>query len=271
VAAAAAAIRGRVPSLAVGICAGSGQAGLAGVVDEQFRVDYAELPGWPRTTVSGHAGQLVVGRVGRHPVAVACGRVHLYEGGVPQLAAFAVEVFAELGARVLVVTNSAGGLRPGTRPGDVMALTDHLNLPGMAGASPLVGRRDAAGAPIFTAMSGAYDPELRDKAVEAGARLGLTIEPGTFAMVAGPTYETGAEAKMLRLLGADAVGMSTVPEVIVARSLGMRVLGLSVITNLVPATATSGTAGHLEVLDIAGQVTPTLAAVIRDVLATSLG
>lgn len=232
--AAASAIRSRYglwPEVAV--IAGSGLAGLSDRVTGAVTIPYADIPGWPPATVAGHAGELVLGRLGERLVAVARGRAHLYEGYSPAQVTFGVRLLNALGARVLVVTNAAGGLNPSFDPGDVMIIRDHLFLPGMVGLSPLVGANDDALGPRFPLMRGCYDARLADRARPALEAAGLVVRHGVYAMVAGPAFETPAEARFLRAAGADAVGMSTAPEVVVARHAGMRVLGLSLISNLV--------------------------------------
>lgn len=216
------------------IVAGSGLGGLDAAVTDAVRVPYPSLPGWPIGRVAGHAGELVLGRLAGVEVAILRGRAHLYEGFSAHDVTFGVRCVRALGARTLVVTNAAGGLNPDYAPGDVMVLRDHIFWPGMAGASPLRGPNDEAAGPRFPSMLRAYTPELREPARRALRAAGLTTHDGVYAMVAGPSFETPAEARLLRLAGADAVGMSTCPEVVVAAHAGMRVVGLSVITNKVP-------------------------------------
>ncbi|KAM6225818.1 purine nucleoside phosphorylase-like [Porphyrio hochstetteri] len=218
-------------------------------------------------TVAGHPGQLLVGRVGATPCAVLQGRFHRYEGLSPTQVVLPVRVLALLGVRVLVLTNAAGGLGKGLRPGQLLVLKDHIDLPGLAGGSPLAGPNDERFGPRFPSLQGAYDPWLRRLALslappELGAR------PGVYCGVGGPSYETPAECRLLRRLGAHAVGMSTVSEAVAARHCGLRVLGLSLITNLAPGDddsddddvtddvtspddVASGPTGHEEVLEAA--------------------
>jgi purine-nucleoside phosphorylase len=232
----------------VAVIAGSGLADLAAAMTDAVVVPYAAIPGWPPATVAGHAGELILGRLGGRPVVLARGRAHLYEGYTAAQVTFGVRLFHALGTRTLVVTNAAGGLNPAFRPGDVMVLTDHIFLPGMAGQNPLMGPNDEAVGPRFPVLRGAYDAALAELARVALVEVGLTVHDGVYAMVAGPSFETPAEARLLRAWGVDAVGMSTVPEVVVARHAGMRVLGLSLITNLVPqAQASAGEAVPAEV------------------------
>jgi purine-nucleoside phosphorylase len=188
-------------------------------------VPYAELPGLARPGAPGHPGALSRGRLGAVRVAIFRGRLHLYEGFSAREAAAPVALAAALGAHTLVVTNAAGGLNPEFRTGDLVLIEDHLNIPGLAGQNPLTGRAD------FVALDGAYDPDLRERAVAAAAAEDLPLRRGVYAMVAGPSYETPAETRFLRAVGADLVGMSTANEVVLARRLGLRVLGISVVTN----------------------------------------
>ena len=235
----------------VAIVAGSGLSGLAARVVGGIALPYHSLPGWPASTVAGHAGELVIGLLGGRTVAVALGRAHLYEGYTMGEVTYNVKVFHALGARTLVVTNAAGGLNRAYRAGDLMVMADHIFLPGMAGRNPLIGANDEALGPRFPGMVNAYDPALRQLARRLAADAGFTIHEGVYAMVGGPSFETPAEARLLHQFGADAVGMSTAPEAVVARHAGMRVLGLSLITNMVPLeNAALGTAGENGALGI---------------------
>lgn len=209
------------------IILGSGLGGIAHRTENAVRVGFTEIPGFPSATVLGHAGALIAGMLGGRPVILLAGRFHMYEGHDAALAGFPVRVLRALGARTLVVSNAAGGVRRTLMPGALMLIEDHLNL---MFRNPLVGSLEA-GDERFPDMSAAYDPELRTLAREVAARLDLVLEGGVYAGLLGPTYETPAEVRMLERLGADAVGMSTVPEVIMARATGMRVLGISCITN----------------------------------------
>lgn len=212
--------------------------------------------------VRGHGGQVVFGSVGDVPVVLWQGRVHFYEGRSLAEVVLPIRLMAALGVEVAILTNAAGGLNPAFEPGDLMLIVDHINLPGLAGHHPLRGR--AADAEMFIDLNQAYDPGLRALAVRAAAEVRVPLREGVYAMVGGPSYETPAEARLLRLLGADAVGMSTVPEVIVARQLGLRVLGLSAITNVLPSSAGGPT--HAEVLAMAERMRPRFTALLRVVL-----
>jgi purine-nucleoside phosphorylase len=214
---------------AVGLVTGTGLSGLAASLAGRRDVACADLPGFPRATAPGHEGRLVFGAVGGREVALLSGRLHLYEGHSPREVAFGVRLLAGLGVRLLVLTNAAGALDPGFAPGGLMRATDHLNL---TGRNPLVGPNDDRLGPRFPDMSRAYCPRLGGIADRAALALGLRLERGVYAGVLGPSLETPAETRMLRLLGADAVGMSTVTEVIAARHLGLSVLAVSCLTNL---------------------------------------
>ena len=213
----------------VGVVLGSGLGAFGDTLAGLVKVPYAEVPGMPQSTVIGHAGNVCVGRVG--PVAVAClqGRAHLYEGHDLDAATFGVRLLARLGCRAVLLTNAAGGIDATFAAGDLMLIADHLNL---TGRNPLIGANDDALGPRFPDMSAAYDPALRQEAREAALAAGVTLREGVYAALLGPTYETPAEVRMLRGLGADAVGMSTVPEVIVLRHQGVCVGAVSCITNL---------------------------------------
>jgi purine-nucleoside phosphorylase len=217
--------RGPAP---VGIVLGSGLGGLAERIDGAVTVPFAEIPGFPAATVIGHAGALVAGTLAGRPVVTLSGRFHIYEGHSPQLAGFPTRVLHALGVRSLVISNAAGAIRPSLSPGDLMLIEDHINL---MWRSPLHGPVEP-GDERFPDMSNAYDLELRGLAIDSAARASVPLERGIYAALPGPSYETAAEVRMVGRLGADAVGMSTVPEVIVARARGMRVVGISCITNL---------------------------------------
>ncbi|XP_069630325.1 purine nucleoside phosphorylase [Haliaeetus albicilla] len=229
---AAAWLRERVPTPPrVALVCGSGLGALAQDLEDAQSFDYADIPHFPRSTVQGHVGRLVVGRLGSAPCAVLQGRFHLYEGYSPAQVALPVRVLALLGAHTVVLTNAAGSLRPFLRPGHLLVLTDHINLPGLAGRSPLAGPNDERFGPRFPLMVGAYDAGLRRLAL-ALAPPQLRARPGVYCGVGGPSYETWAECRFLQRIGGDAVGMSTVMEAVAARHCGLRVLGLSLITNV---------------------------------------
>lgn len=227
--AAVAAVRGRLGHRApkVAVVLGSGLGGLAERLTDAVRIPYADIPGFHVPTVEGHRGELVAGMLAGRPVLAQSGRFHLYEGHGADVAALPARVFAELGVTAFIVTNAAGGVRADFRPGTLMLITDHLNL---TGRNPLVGPV-VSGEPRFPDMSAAYDVKLRALALDVARQQGVALDQGVYAGLLGPTYETPAEVRMLRTLGADAVGMSTVPETILARRLGLRVLAFSLITN----------------------------------------
>jgi xanthosine phosphorylase len=218
---------GRSPR--VGIVLGSGLGAVADAVGDAETIDYRDLPGFPRPTVEGHAGRAVVGDLNGVVVAVLQGRRHLYEGGDPEPVRTPIRALRAAGADTLILTNAAGSLRPDVGPGRLMAITDHINL---TGTNPLVGPNDDALGPRFPSLRDAYDPDLRTALHATAGELGIPLADGVYLAVSGPTFETPAEIRAFRTLGADAVGMSTVPETIVARHAGMRVAAISTITNL---------------------------------------
>lgn len=228
---------GRETTGAVGVILGSGLGDYADRLEEAAAVPFGEIPHMAPSTVPGHRGLFVRGRRGGRVVLALVGRLHYYEGHGLDQVTFPVRVMAALGARALVVTNASGGVNPALRAGDFMLVCDHINL---VGASPL------RGAPAFVDMSAVYDAEAGARIEAAAARLGLPLHRGVLAAVAGPQYETPAEVRMLRILGADAVCMSSVPEAIVARALGLRVVGLSLVTNA--AGGSGGALAHDDVL-----------------------
>ncbi len=249
----------------VGLILGSGMAAVTdGVVDAQT-IPYGLIPNLPQPTVPGHPGELVVGRLGGGAVAALRGRVHFYEGYGPAELGYPVRLLRALGCEILVVTNAAGALNPAFALGDLMLIRDHIFLPGLAGANPLAGS-SGFGEPRFVDMADAYDSGLAARARRAAERRGIPIRDGVYVMVAGPSYETPAELRFLRSIGGDAVGMSTCPEVVVARQLGMRVLGVSVITNAAFSRA-HVRVDHLDVLRTAAEASRRLGQIIADVVA----
>jgi purine-nucleoside phosphorylase len=245
----------------VGIVLGSGSGGLADAVERTATVSYREVPGMPEPTVPGHRGEFVSGTLEGVPVLLQRGRLHLYEGHDSGTAVLPIRIMAGVGVRTLIVTNAAGGIRETMPPPALMLITDHLNL---TGRSPLVGPV-GEGEQRFPDMSAAYDPDLRALAREVARAHGLTLHEGVYAGLLGPSFETPAEIRMLATLGADAVGMSTVLEVIAARARGMRVLGISTITN--PAAGiTDRPLDHEEVLQAGQAVARDLEALVRGVV-----
>ncbi len=240
---------------------GSGLGGLGDEVEDAVAVPFGEIPGFAASAVAGHRGRLVAGRLEGFPCVVMQGRFHLYEGHDPRRVGLPVRVLAALGARTLLVTNAAGGLDPRFGAGDLMLIDDHINL---MGRNPLIGPAPA-GEPRFPDMSAPYDRELQEVAARVALREGIGLRRGVYCALLGPSYETAAEVRMLQRLGAHAVGMSTVPEVIVARALGLRVLGISLITN--PAAGLSPTPlSHADVMEAGRRASARFAALVRALL-----
>ena len=229
--AAANAIAARAPGFTpkLGLILGSGLGGLADAAEDAVQIDYTDLPGFPEPGVAGHGGRLVLGRLGGLPVAILQGRKHIYEGGDPGAMRAPVRALQRTGALALLATNAAGSLRPESPPGSLMALSDHIN---MLGVNPLSGPNDDEVGPRFPNMAEAYDPALRGLLRRCADELGIALPEGVYLAAHGPSFETPAEIRAFRTLGADAVGMSTVPEVILARHCGLRVAAVSAITNL---------------------------------------
>ncbi len=251
----------------VAITLGSGLAPLAEEVENPVVVPYADIPHFPRATVEGHPGRVVLGRLAGMPVAVMQGRVHYYEGYTLPQVTFYVRVMHLLGVKALILTNAAGGINPDFRAGDLMLIEDHINLPGLVGHSPLWGPNEERFGPRFPAMNKAYDRGLRDLALDVAEELGIRLQRGVYVGLGGPTFETPAEVRMLRLLGGDAVGMSTVHETVVAVHAGIKVLGISTITNVaVDTLEAEEEADHEEVLETGRHVAPRLAALIKGIL-----
>ncbi len=249
----------------VGLILGSGLGALADGLADTAVVPYSAIPGFHEPRVPGHRGELAVGLLEGQPVAVLRGRFHFYEGYTMQEVTFPVRLLRALGCETLIVTNAAGGLRPEWRVGDIMRIADQIFLPGMAGHHPLSGPNDDRLGPRFPAMVGAFENELVELARAVAAEQGLPLREGVYCMLSGPSFESAAELRMLRGLGADAVGMSTAPEIIVARHGGMRVLGFSLITNL--ALPDGPPANHEEVLEAGEAAKPRFERLIRGILA----
>lgn len=250
----------------VGLILGSGLGDLATEIDEPAIVPYMDIPHFARSTVIGHAGRLIIGLLENVPVVAMQGRFHLYEGYPLQVLTLPVRVMRQLGAHTLIVTNAAGGVNPAYRPGDFMLIRDHINMPGLAGANPLLGPNDERFGERFPPLANAYNAQLRALAhAIAASSPEIVLHEGVYTMVGGPNFETGAELRFLRAVGTDAVGMSTVPEVIVARHAGMQVLGLSLITNTATGDET-GEVNHAEVLATADAVRPKFAALVRGIV-----
>jgi purine-nucleoside phosphorylase len=249
----------------VGMILGSGLNDLAASVEDAVTIPYRDLPNWPVSTVEGHAGQLVIGRLEGQPVLVMQGRVHYYEGYTMGQITLPVRVMLRLGLEMMIVTNAAGGVNPDFVPGDVMLITDNLNLMGMSGLNPLMGPNIDELGPRFPDMSQVYDKELMSYAREAAAEAGITLREGVYCGLSGPSFESPADLRFLRLVGTDAVGMSTVPEVIVANHGGLRSLGLSGISNKANLDGSTITT-HEEVIEAGKLITPKIEVIIRGVL-----
>lgn len=247
-----------------GVILGSGLGDFASEIEAEATIPYADIPHFPSTTAIGHAGRLVCGMLGGAPIIAFQGRFHLYEGHAVQIAALPVRLLAALGGRALIVSNAAGGLNPQYATGDVMLIDDQINL---MFKNPLVGVNDDALGPRFPDMCAPYDKRLQRHAVEIAMREGFILHRGVYVSVLGPNYETRAEYRMLRRLGGDAVGMSTTPEVIAATHAGLRILGLSTITNVGSPDSLSETTGH-EVLSVAATASAKLSAIVRGVVET---
>jgi inosine/guanosine/xanthosine phosphorylase family protein len=243
----------------VGIILGSGLVGLADALEAATSIPFAEMPGWPAATAPGHAGRLLLGLLAGRPVAMLQGRFHLYEGNDPGLVIQPVLLFHSLGARLVVLTNAAGGLDPSFGPGTLMVMRDHINL---TGHNPLIGPNADALGERFTDLTEAWSPQLRERLHAAGVAEGVPLSEGIYVGLVGPNYETPAEVRMLASLGGHAVGMSTVLECIAARWVGLEVCGVSLVTNA--GAGYSGAAlTHEEVLAAGAEAGPRLARVIR--------
>jgi purine-nucleoside phosphorylase len=264
--AAAAAVRARTAHQPrIGIVLGSGLGGLAEAVESADIVSAADIPHWPSSTVQGHVGRLVIGQLEGQPVLVQQGRAHYYEGHTAQKATLPIRVMQLLGVEAVILTNAAGGINPDFVPGDVMLITDHINFMGMAGVTPLRGPNDPSLGPRFPDMSQAYDRELQRLAVDVADETNVALRRGVYVCLGGPSFETPADLRFLRLAGADAVGMSTVPETIVARHGGLRVLGFSGISNAANLDGSTVTT-HEEVLAAGQVIVPKLMTLVRGVL-----
>jgi len=241
---------------------GSGLGDFANELDNRIEIPYGEIPGWPPSTAQSHAGKLIVGTLAGQPLAVMAGRNHLYEGYSPAQVTFGVRVLAKLGVRSLVLTNAAGGINLNYGKGALVIISDHINL---QGSNPLVGANDDSCGPRFPDMTEAYDARYRRIALEAAAKLGVEMPEGVYAAVLGPSYETPAEIRYLRVIGADLVGMSTVPETIVANHMGVKVLAISCVTNMA-AGVLPVKLSHEEVLEVGRQVRERFVLVLKTVL-----
>ena len=246
----------------VGVVLGSGLGGFADEVTERVELPYAEIPGWPMATAVGHPGRLVLGKVSNVGVAVMAGRAHLYEGHSLEQVTFGVRVLGRLGIRSLVLTNAAGGINLSLERGGLVLISDHINL---QGCNPLAGVNDEKAGPRFPDMSDAYSKCYRERAKRLAAEMGIPLGEGVYAAVLGPSYETPAEVRFLRIIGADLVGMSTVPEVIVANHMGIKVLGISCVTNMA-AGILPQKIDHQEVLETAAMARESLVRFLKALL-----
>lgn len=251
----------------IGLVLGSGLSALAEAVQKPDIISYADIPHWPQSTVPGHSGRLVIGELENKPVIVQQGRAHFYEGYSMAQITLPVRVMHKLGVHTIIVTNAAGGINEAFTPGDLMLITDHINFLGLAGNNPLRGPNDDTVGPRFLPLTHAYDKGLREIARKTAVQNNLQLQEGVYAYVAGPSFETPAELRFLHTIGADAVGMSTIPTVIAARYLGMRVLGISSITNkAILDPNTDLTVSHEEVLETGQLIIPQLTTLLRGVL-----
>ncbi len=246
----------------VGLVLGSGLGGFADELTEPTRIPYSQIPGFPRSTAIGHAGQLVIGTTNGVPVAAMQGRVHLYEGYSAAAVAFPIRVFARMGIQAVVITNAAGGINLEYKQGALVVVTDHINLQGQ---NPLAGPNEERFGPRFPDMTRSYSKEYREYALAAAAKLGQNLYQGIYAGLLGPSYETPAEIRYLRTVGADLVGMSTIPEVIAARHMGLKVLAISCVTNMA-AGILDQPLNHEEVLQTAERVRGDFVALVKAVL-----
>ena len=245
----------------IAIILGSGLGNLAYEIQDRIEINYSDIPYFKSSTVEGHEGKLIFGKIYDKNVVAMQGRLHFYEGYSMQEITFPIRVFAILGVSVIIVTNAAGGLNSTFKPGDLMLIKDHINI---SGNSPLMGRNYDLFGPRFPSMKGVYNTGLLDIARQVAKELNISIKEGVYAFMPGPQYETDAEVRMLVTLGANAVGMSTVPEVIAASHSGMAVLGISCITNV--AGADGGVPTHREVLDVANKVESNFVSLVMDTI-----
>ncbi len=253
----------RLPSPpAVAVVLGSGLGAFAGQLSDRLDIPYADIPHWPRSSVPGHAGSLIAGRMGSQPVAVLSGRVHLYEGFRPAEVIFPTRVLALLGIRTLILTNACGGINPTFHAGQLILISDHINL---LGVNPLSGDHDDRFGPRFVDLTDVYPARLRVLARDCARRLGLDLPEGAYAALPGPTYETPAEIRYLRSIGADLIGMSTVPEAVAAAQMGIPVLGFSCIANMAAGIGVEKTT-HEGVLAAVSRVSDTLTAILKELI-----
>ena len=252
---------------AIAVVLGSGLGAFADELSDAVRISYSDIPHFSRSTAIGHAGQLVVGKISSIPIATMQGRVHLYEGYSAQQVAFPIRALARMGIRSLILTNAAGGINLEYGAGKLVLISDHINL---QGGNPLTGMEDERFGPRFIDMTHAYSRAYRSIAIAAGRKLGIDLAEGVYAALLGPSYETPAEIRFLRTIGADLVGMSTVPEVIAARQLGMEILAISCVTNMA-AGVLDQPLSHSEVLETGRRVAGEFQALLREVIPAIAG
>lgn len=251
----------------IGLVLGSGLGTLADTLDNRVVIPYVDIPKWPQSTVHGHQGNLVIGELEGKIVAAQQGRAHFYEGYTMQEVTFPIRVMHFLGIHTVILTNAAGGVNPSYRVGELMLLEDHVNIPGMVGANPLMGPNDEQIGERFVGMAQTYDRQMRQVAMEIAQANDIPLHSGVYCALSGPSFETPAEIRMLRTIGVDAVGMSTVHEVLVARHAGMRVMACSGITNeAIDAVDTDRETNHEEVLEAGKVIVPRLTSVLKGVL-----
>ncbi len=251
----------------IGLVLGSGLGTLADKLDKRVVIPYQDIPLWPQSTVHGHQGNLVIGELAGQIVAAQQGRAHFYEGYHMQEVTFPIRVMHALGIDTLILTNAAGGINPAYDVGDVMLIEDHINIPGMVGANPLMGPNDDEIGERFVGLAQTYDRELRRLALRVASDQGIRLHSGVYCALSGPSFETPAEIRMLRTLGADTVGMSTVHEVLVARHAGMRVMACSGVTNkAIDVIDSQFETNHVEVLQAGQVIVPRLTTILKGVL-----
>ncbi len=246
----------------VGVVLGSGLGAFADSLDNAVVTPYSKIPNWPASTAVGHAGKLVEGCIGTTPVIVLAGRAHLYEGYTASQVVFGIRELRKRGVESVILTNAAGGVNTDFKPGDLVLISDHINL---LGVNPLTGPNDDLLGPRFPDMSEAYPADFREIAKKAASQLGIDLKEGVYAAMPGPSYETPAEIRFLRTIGADLVGMSTVPETIAANHLGMKVLAISCVTNMAAGILKQKLV-HSEVLEVGERVKDTLLKLLREIV-----
>lgn len=251
----------------IGLVLGSGLGTLANEIENPVIIPYEKIPHWPQSTVHGHSGNLVIGTLEGKSVVAQQGRAHFYEGYTMKQVTFPIRIMHLLGVNTVILTNAAGGVDPSFSVGDVMLINDHINLPGLTGKNPLMGPNDETIGPRFVGLAQAYDSKLRAKAREIAETNDIPMHEGVYTAVSGPAFETPAEIRMLRTIGANAVGMSTVHEVLVARHAGLRVMACSGITNVaIDAVDSDFETNHEEVLEAGKVIVPRLTTILKGVL-----